>query len=79
MRFLSPGRETTMDPLSLFASLVWGSVGFAFLVYGKKRRRPVPIIGGIAIMAVSYFLKPMALSLTSVAVIAAIYFLSKRM
>ncbi len=78
MRFFS-GKGNHMDPLSLYASLVWGTVGFAFFIYGKKRKRQVPLIGGIVIMAVSYFLKPMALSLTSVAVMAAIYFFSKRM
>ena len=68
-----------MDPLSLFASVVWGSVGLGFLIYGRKRRRPVPAIGGIALMAVSYFMKPMTLSLSGIAIIAAIYYLSKRM
>ena len=68
-----------MDPLSLFASIVWGSVGLGFLIYGRKRRRPVPAIGGIALMAVSYFMKPMALSLAGISIITAIYYLSKRM
>jgi hypothetical protein len=38
----------------LFASLIWGSIGFGYFVYGKKQGAMIPLIGGIAMMAVSY-------------------------
>jgi hypothetical protein len=39
---------------TLFASLIWGSIGFGYFVYGKKQGAMIPLIGGIAMMAVSY-------------------------
>jgi hypothetical protein len=68
-----------MDPMNLFAALFWGSVGLGFTIYGRKRGRPVPLVGGIFLMAISYFTTPLSLTLIGVAVIAVIYFLGKRM
>ena len=41
---------------TLIASLIWGSVGLGFAVYGKRQSAPVPLFGGIALVALSYFL-----------------------
>ena len=38
----------------LLASLFWGSVGTGYFIYGKKQRSWPPMVGGIAIIAVSY-------------------------
>ena len=38
----------------LFASLIWGSIGFAFFIFGKKQSSWVPLIGGLLMLAVSY-------------------------
>jgi hypothetical protein len=43
------------NPGTLFTSLVWGSVGFGYFIYGKKQQSPPPAIGGILIIAASYF------------------------
>ena len=37
----------------LLASLLWGSLGTGFCVYGKKRGAAVPLAGGLALIAVS--------------------------
>lgn len=69
-----------MDPLYLFAALVWGSIGLGFFIYGKKQKRPVPLVGGIVLMAVCYIVKtPLSLSLAGIALVAGIYLLGKRM
>ena len=39
----------------LFASLLWGSVGAGYLFYARKQREPVPFVGGVAMIAVSFF------------------------
>jgi hypothetical protein len=39
----------------LIASLVWGSIGLGFVVYGKRQSAVVPLVGGIALIAISYF------------------------
>jgi hypothetical protein len=68
------------NPAGLVASLLWGTIGFGFALYGKKQASYVPLIGGIALMAGSYFFASSAwiMSLFSIAVIAAIYWLRGR-
>jgi hypothetical protein len=68
------------SPSALIASFLWGTIGFGFAIYGKKQESYVPLIGGIALMAGSYFLASSAwiMSLFSIAVIAAIYWLKGR-
>ena len=39
----------------LFASLIWGSIGLGFFIYGKKQRSWVPMSAGALMMAASYF------------------------
>jgi hypothetical protein len=38
----------------LLASLLWSSIGFGYFIYGKKQGLWVPMVGGIAIIVVSY-------------------------
>ena len=63
----------------LFASLIWGSVGFAFFIFGKKQGSWVPLIGGLLMLAVSYLVSSaLAMSLVCIGIIAVIWFLLKR-
>ncbi|HZR20492.1 MAG TPA: amino acid transport protein [Verrucomicrobiae bacterium] len=63
----------------LFASLVWGSVGFGYFIYGKKQSSWPPMIGGIIMMAFSYFIgSALLMSLISLALMALVYFLLKQ-
>jgi hypothetical protein len=43
------------NPGTLFASLIWSSVGLGYFIYGKKQQSLPPAIGGILIIAASYF------------------------
>jgi hypothetical protein len=36
-------------------SLLFGSIGVGFFIYGRKQRAPVPLIFGIALMVFPYF------------------------
>jgi hypothetical protein len=38
----------------LFASLLWGSVGFGYFIYGRKQGAWSPTFAGVAMMALSY-------------------------
>jgi hypothetical protein len=42
------------------ASIVWsvlfGAIGVGYFVYGRKQRKLVPFISGIALMGVPYFI-----------------------
>lgn len=70
----------TFDTSTLVASLIWGSVGSGFFIYGKKQQEWVPCFGGAALVGVSYFAADSALwmSLISIGIIAAIFLLRKR-
>jgi hypothetical protein len=64
---------------TLFASLLWGSIGIGYFIYGKKQRSPIPMIGGVALIAVSYFARTvLVMSLISAVVIAAIHVLLRK-
>lgn len=52
----------------LLSSLVWGSIGVGCVIYGKKQTEAVPLIGGLALVAVSYFV-PSALWMSLVSLL----------
>ncbi|HLH55051.1 MAG TPA: hypothetical protein VKY92_15690 [Verrucomicrobiae bacterium] len=67
------------DASFLFASLVWGSVGFGYFIFGKKQASWPAMVGGVVMMGASYVVgSALLLSLLCVAAIAAVYFLIKR-
>lgn len=56
---------------TLIASLLWGSIGVGFFVYGKKQREWIPLAAGVALIGISYFIANwLWMSLASCAVIA---------
>jgi len=85
-RQVASGRSLTasidvnlFSPSFLFASLIWGSIGFGYFIYGKKQQSLPAMAGGIVMIAVSYFVSSaLGMSLISVLVIVAVYMLSKR-
>jgi hypothetical protein len=67
------------DTNFLFASLLWGSVGVGYFIYGKKQREMMPMLGGVAMIAASYFVgSALLMSLISIALMVAVYLLMKR-
>ncbi len=63
----------------LFASLFWGSVGIGYWVYGKKQRELMPMLGGVAIIAVSYLVSSwLLMTLLCLALMVVVYLLVKR-
>jgi len=63
----------------LFASLIWGSVGVGYFIYGKKQSSWLPMIGGVLMIAVSYLVaSALLMSLISIGIILALYVLWKR-
>lgn len=63
-----------MLPANLFhtdlmlASLLWGSIGAGCAIYGKKQTEAVPLMGGLSLVAVSYFV-PSALWMSLVSLL----------
>ena len=63
---------------TLFASLLWGSIGVGFAIYGKKQGAMVPLFGGVALVAVSYFMgSALYMSLVGTALVVGMIWLRK--
>jgi len=45
----------SLDPSSLFVSLIIGSIGFVLIVYGKKQSRLPHMIAGLLLCIYPYF------------------------
>jgi hypothetical protein len=68
-----------VNPSFLVASLIWGSVGLGYFIYGKRQSSWIPMIGGIFMMAGSYFISSVWLmSVVSLGLMAGIYLLLKQ-
>ncbi len=64
---------------SLFASVIWGGIGLGFAIYGKRQGDMVPLFGGVALMAITYFIgSAFYMSLAGAGLLAAILWLKKR-
>jgi hypothetical protein len=63
----------------LFASLIWGSIGVGYFIFGKKQRSWVPMLGGFLMVLASYFTgSALLMSLICAAIMVAVYVLLKR-
>ncbi len=49
----------------LFASMVWGSIGVGYFIYGKRQASFVPLISGV-LMVVASYLAPSAMVMSLV-------------
>ncbi len=58
----------------LLWGLLFGSIGFGFFLYGKKQKVVVPIIAGIALCVVPYFIANVYILVTVGVVLMAIPF-----
>jgi hypothetical protein len=63
----------------IIASLIWGSIGMGFAIYGKKQRATAPLLGGVLLMGVSYLISSaFVMSLVGVALVAGIVWYQRR-
>ena len=63
----------------LYASLLWGTVGSGFCLYGKKQGATVPMVGGLAMVGLSYFVaSALLMSLLGAALIGGMVWLMRR-
>ena len=66
-------------PSFLFASLVWGSVGVGYFIYGRKQQALSALVGGIVMIAVSCLVSSaLLMSLICILLIVVIHLLLKR-
>ena len=68
-----------LNPSFLFASLVWGSVGLGYCIYGKRQQSWIPMVGGVLMIAASFFISSaLLMSLVCLGLMAGVYVLLKR-
>jgi hypothetical protein len=64
---------------TLFASLIWGSIGMGFAIYGKRQKATASLLGGVLLMGISYFISSaLAMSVVGVALVAGIVWRERR-
>ena len=59
----------------LLWGLLFGSIGFGFFIYGKKQKAIVPLITGIVLCVVPYFIADVYALVVVGAILAAIPFI----
>jgi len=67
-----------MNENFLWASMIWGAIGSGYLIYGWRQRAAIPLAGGVAMTAASFFLPALWMSLAGVAIIFAVWWLLKQ-
>jgi hypothetical protein len=64
-----------MNVSLLFFGLVFGCIGFGFFLYGRNQRAPVPLVCGVLLMVVPYFIpSTVVLIIVGVVLMAVPYF-----
>ena len=67
-----------MDTNSLLTSMLFGTIGGGYALYGKKQGATVPLVGGLAMIAVSTFISaPMLLAAVSLAIMGGVFYLGR--
>ena len=64
-----------MTTVQLLWGVLFGSIGFGYVLYGRKQRAIVPFLCGLVLMVIPYFiLNTVLLALTGAAITAVPYF-----
>lgn len=64
-----------MDTSLLLWGLLFSSIGLGFFIYGRKQRKVVPLVCGVTLMVVPYFISSnLVLVLVGVVLSAVPYF-----
>ncbi len=68
-----------MDTYTLLNSIIIGSIGTAFFIYGKKQAKYIPMLTGLSFFILPYFITSnIALWLIVIAILGANYFLREQ-
>ena len=62
----------------LFYGLIFGSIGTGFFIYGRKQRSPVPLVCGLILFAIPYFISNASILAFTGVVLVALPFLFKK-
>ena len=67
-----------MNQKFLWASCIWGAIASGYLIYGWRQRATIPLVGGVVMTMVSFFLPALPMSLACLAVMVLVYWLAKQ-
>jgi hypothetical protein len=70
-------RYETMSTSTLMWGIIFGSIGLALFVYGKKQKAFVPLFSGIGLMVAPYFISNIYFLVLSGIVLTALPFILK--
>ena len=62
----------------LLANCLWGAVASGYMVYGWRQRTLIPFLGGFVMMVVSCFCPALTMSLASIIIMVAVWWLCKQ-
>ena len=62
----------------LLANCFWGAVASGYMIYGWRQRSWIPFLGGFLMMGVSWFTPALTMSVVSIAIIFAVWWLMKQ-
>lgn len=62
----------------LLANCFWGAVASGYLIYGWRQRSIVPFLGGFVMLAVSCFTPALTMSVVSILIMVAVWWLMKQ-
>lgn len=62
----------------LLASVLWGGVGSGYVIYGWRQKAAIPLAGGAAMTAASFFLPALWMSLASIAIMVGVWWLLRQ-
>jgi hypothetical protein len=65
------------NPSILIWGVIFGSIGLGFFVYGKKQKAIIPLLSGIGLMVVPYFISNMYILILSGIVLVALPYIIK--
>lgn len=66
------------NPSTLLWGVIFGSIGLGFFVYGKKQKAIMPLISGIALICIPYFVSNTYLLIFSGIVLIALPYFIRR-
>jgi hypothetical protein len=63
-----------MNASTLIWGVLFGSIGFGFFVYGKKQKAVLPLLSGLGLMVIPYFISNTVLLVCTGIVLVALPF-----
>ena len=62
----------------LLANCFWSAVASGYMVYGWRQKTLIPFLGGFAMLVVSHFMPALTLSVVSIVIMFAVWWLMKQ-